>query len=318
MSQPRKPFLIGVFIFAGIALFVAGLLIMARDNVFSRPVEYVVYFTGALDGLDVGADVTYRGVKVGSVQDIRLSYDPKLKDVIMPVVIRITTDHGRKKHAGAQLNSSITQLIERGLRAQLQTPSFLTGKAIVALDIFPDQVGYVRDPSVVDLPVIPTVPSKIDQAADLLRDLVAGLKEVPVKETLLAVNQTLASVDKLVNSPDLQSGLAGFSQTVQNFAQISSELQKVLPSMLDNVQDGSDELKAALTDMRMAAHSAKQALEAMDELVVEGKRSIGPQSELQYEVLQALQNVAQASKALQRTAETIEQQPQSLLFGKKR
>ncbi len=166
--------------------------------------------------------------------------------------------------------------------------------------------------------MIPTVSSKIDQAADLLRDLVAGLKEVPVKETLLAVNQTLASVDKLVNSPDLQSGLAGFSQTVQNFAQISSELQKVLPSMLDNVQDGSDELKAALTDMRMAAHSAKQALEAMDELVVEGKRSIGPQSELQYEVLQALQNIAQASKALQRTAETIEQQPQSLLFGKKR
>jgi len=318
MSQSKKPFLIGVFIFAGIVLFAAGLIILARDNVFSKPVEYVVYFTGALDGLDVGADVTYRGVKVGSVQDIRLSYDGKLQDVIMPVVIRISTDHRRKNQTGSQLNNSIDRLIERGLRAQLQTPSFLTGKAIVALDIFPEQAGYVRDPGVVDLPVIPTVPSKIDQAADLLRDMVTGLKEVPVKETLLAVNQTLASVDKLVNSPDLQAGLAGFSQSVQNFAQISGELQKVLPTMLDNVQDSSDELKAALTDMRLAAHSAKQALEAMDELVVEGKRSIGPQSELQYEVLQALQNVGQASKALQRTAETIEQQPQSLIFGKKR
>lgn len=316
MSQSRKPFLIGVFIFAGIVLFIAGLLILARDNVFSRPVEYVVYFTGALDGLDVGADVTYRGVKVGSVQEIRLSYDPELNDVIMPVVIRISTDTGSKSHTGAQLNRSIKQLIDRGLRAQLQTPSLLTGKAIVALDIFPNQAGYRRDPSVVELPVIPTVPSKIDQAADLLRDMVSGLKEVPVKETLLAANRTLESIDTLVNSPELQAGLADFGRSLHSFAQISDELQRRMPSMLDNLEGSSAELKHALADVRSAAQSAKQALEAVDELAVEGQRSLGPQSELQYEVLQALQNVARASKALQRTAESIEQQPQSLIFGK--
>ena len=161
MSQSRKPFFIGLFLLAGVVLFIAGLLILARDNVFSRPSEYVVYFTGALDGLDVGADVTYRGVKVGSVQSISLSYDPNLNDVIMPVIIRINTEH-----KAAQLERSIKVLIERGLRAQMQTPSLLTGKAIVALDIFPDQVGYAREPSVVELPIIPSVPSRIDQAAD--------------------------------------------------------------------------------------------------------------------------------------------------------
>ena len=74
MSSKRKPLLVGSFIFAGILLFIGGLLLLAKDSFLNRPVEYVVYFTGALDGLDVGADVTYRGVKVGSVQDIRLSY----------------------------------------------------------------------------------------------------------------------------------------------------------------------------------------------------------------------------------------------------
>jgi len=69
-------------------LLVAGTLLLSRDSWFSQPSEYVVYFTGALDGLDVGADVTYRGVKVGTVREIRLSYDRQLGDVVMPVVLR--------------------------------------------------------------------------------------------------------------------------------------------------------------------------------------------------------------------------------------
>ncbi len=313
MSQSRKPFFIGLFLLAGVVLFIAGLLILARDNVFSRPAEYVVYFTGALDGLDVGADVTYRGVKVGSVQSISLSYDPKLNDVIMPVIIRINTEH-----KAAQLERSIKVLIERGLRAQMQTPSLLTGKAIVALDIFPDQIGYAREPSVVELPTIPSVPSRIDQAADLLRDVAQGIKDMPLRETLDAANSTIQAIERLINSTELNEGLSKFNATLHSFEQISGQIQQRLPSMLDNVEQSSDELKQALADISLAADSAKDALEEMNELVSEGRRSIGPQSELQYEILQALQNISQASKSVQRTAETLEQQPQSLIFGKKK
>ena len=51
MSESRKPFLIGAFLLGGVALLVAGLLLLSRDSLLSRPVEYVVYFTGALNGL---------------------------------------------------------------------------------------------------------------------------------------------------------------------------------------------------------------------------------------------------------------------------
>ena len=78
------------------------------------------------------------------------------------------------------------------------------------------------------------------------------------------------------------------------------------------------ELKEALVEVRHAAQSARDALQQMDAMVSDGRRSLGPQSELQYELLQTLQNLGQASKALQRTAESIEQQPQSIIFGKKR
>ena len=318
MSESRKPFLIGAFLLSGVAFLVAGLLLLSRESLLSRPVEYVVYFTGALDGLDVGADVTYRGVKVGNVQQINLSYDRTLNDVVMPVTIRINSDSARSKKKDRGFDHSIEPLIARGLRAQLQTPSLLTGKAIVALDFFPEQPGYIRDPHILDLPAIPTVPSRIDQIADVLRDLAKGLKQMPLKETLEAANKTLLAFERIATAPETQAGLHSLSVSLANFEKISQQLQQRLPGMLDNVHSGSVELKDALVDVRHAAQSARDALQQMDAMVSDGRRSLGPQSELQYELLQSLQDLGQASKALQRTAESLEQQPQSIIFGKKR
>ncbi|HZJ91711.1 MAG TPA: MlaD family protein [Thiopseudomonas sp.] len=318
MTESRKPFFIGAFLLGGVVLLAAGLLVLSRDSLLRSPVEYVVYFTGALDGLDVGADVTYRGVKVGNVRQINLSYDRALNDVVMPVTIRINAESARSKNTEGGFDRSIQRLVERGLGAQLQTPSFLTGKAIVALDFFPEQKGYIRDPHEIDLPAIPTVPSKIDQVANVLRDLVEGLKEMPMKETLEAANKTLLAFERLAAAPETQAGIQSLSVSLSNFEKISEQLQQRLPGMLDNVHSGSLELKDALGDVRYAAQSARDALQQMDGMVSDGRRSLGPQSELQYELLQSLQDLGRASKALQRTAESLEQQPQSIIFGKKR
>lgn len=317
MNETRKPFWIGIFLLSGLVLLIGGVLMLARDNVWSKPVEYVVYFTGALDGLDVGADVTYRGVKVGSVRDIRLSYDRKINDVIMPVVIRINTDTGTGANTGPQLDRSIARLLDRGLRAQLQVPSLLTGKAIVALDFFPGQAGYVRSNDVTGLTVIPTVSSRIDQLADLVHDLADGLRTVPLKETLEAANRTMLKLENLLGMPELENSVAGMSDLLGNLNTIAGQLEQSMPALLENLDGGSKELRQALTEVRQVAVGAQQALEGANQLVGEGRRSLSPASELQYELIQTLQNVSRASKSLERTAQAIEQQPQSLIFGRK-
>ena len=317
MNETRKPFWIGVFLLSGIVLLVGGVLVLARDSVWSKPVEYVVYFTGALDGLDVGADVTYRGVKVGSVRDIRLSYDRKINDVIMPVVIRINSGSATRPSTSPHLDRSIARLLERGLRAQLQVPSLLTGKAIVALDFFPGQPGYVRDEEVTGLVAIPTVPSRIDQAADLLRDLADGLRAVPLKETLEAANRTMESLDRLLSSSELEGSIGQFSALLGNLDAVARQLDQQLPVLLGNLNQGSEEFKQALTGVHQIADNAREVLDSAGRLVEEGQRSLSPQSELQYELLQTLRNISRASKSLERTAQAIEQQPQSLIFGRK-
>ncbi len=315
MSEPRKPFWIGAFLLSGIALLAGGLLLLGRDNWFSKPSDYVVYFTGALDGLDVGADVTYRGVKVGTVREIRLSYDRKLKDVVIPVVLRINPDAGRE---GQRFDRVVERLVERGLRAQLQTQSLLTGKAIVALDLFPDQNGYVREPHDLELPTIPSVPSRVDQAADVLRDLVDSLRELPLREMVVSANNTLQALERLSASPELQGGLVSLGQTLHNLESLTQQLQRQIPPILDNARQGSGELRTAIGDLRQAAQAATVALQQMQGLAGDTRRSLGPESEAQYQLLQTLEELGRASKALQRTAESLEQQPESLIFGNKR
>ena len=43
MTESRKPFFIGVFLLGGVALLAAGLLLLSRDSLLTRPAEYVVY-----------------------------------------------------------------------------------------------------------------------------------------------------------------------------------------------------------------------------------------------------------------------------------
>lgn len=315
MSESRKPFWIGAFLLSGLALLAGGLLLLGRDSWFSQPNDYVVYFTGALDGLDVGADVTYRGVKIGTVREIRLSYDAELKDVVMPVVVRIDPQVGRDGH---RLEGILGQLVERGLRAQLQTQSLLTGKAVVALDLFPGQKGYVREPHEIGLPAIPSVPSRVDQAATVLRDLVTSLRELPLREMVASTHRSLQALEQLSTSPQLRDSLLSLGRSVANLEGLTQQLQRQIPPMLDNARQGSGELRVTLGEIRRAAQGASSALEQVQGLAGDARRTLGPESEAQFQLLQALEELTRASKALQRSAESLEQQPEALIFGKKR
>jgi len=133
-----------------------------------------------------------------------------------------------------------------------------------------------------------------------------------------SANRTLSSIEKLTSSPDLQQGLGNLNSLLARLDRLSANLERQLPPLLDSAQSGSHDLGAAVADIRRAAEQAAQALQEVNALASDSRRSLGPQSEVQYEMLRALQELSQAGKALQRTAEGLDQQPQSLIFGKQR
>jgi paraquat-inducible protein B len=74
-----KPAVIGAFVLGGLGLGVVAILMFGGGQFFTRTVHAVAYFQGSVAGLEVGAPVTFRGVRVGAVT--RIAVNLNLKDL---------------------------------------------------------------------------------------------------------------------------------------------------------------------------------------------------------------------------------------------
>src|SRR5262249_57896171 len=72
MSKRANPTAIGAFVLGAIALVVFGLITLGGLQLFKKELPFVMFFGGDVGGLDVGAPVEIRGVKIGTVTQIRL------------------------------------------------------------------------------------------------------------------------------------------------------------------------------------------------------------------------------------------------------
>lgn len=74
MENERHYFLVGIFVIGGaLAICMFTLWLTSRDD--SQYRAYRIKFAESVSGLSNGSDVKFRGVKVGSVQDIRIDPD---------------------------------------------------------------------------------------------------------------------------------------------------------------------------------------------------------------------------------------------------
>ena len=80
---------VGAFVIGGLALLVAGIILLGGGRMFSDDIEYVLYFDGSVSGLNIGAPVVFRGVPMGQVTRISLEANPRDASVTIPVYIRL-------------------------------------------------------------------------------------------------------------------------------------------------------------------------------------------------------------------------------------
>src|SRR5690242_2285027 len=74
MSRGRRanPALIGAFVLGAVVLVGAVVVVWGSGRFFRNTKTFVAYFSGSVNGLNPGAPVKFRGVKIGSVTEIRL------------------------------------------------------------------------------------------------------------------------------------------------------------------------------------------------------------------------------------------------------
>lgn len=324
MSATVSKTAIGAFVLGAVALLVAAVLVLGSGKFFTREFTYVTYFDGSVKGLSVGSPVMFRGVKVGSVTNISIIVDQPRHQLKIPVIFTLDPAKFKGGRADFQRDSRTVESIvaEYGLRAQLQTLSFVTGQLIVALDFFPDKparfVGLNKDYS--EIPSIPTP----------LQDLRKTFEELPYRKIAENLNQAILGVNRLVNSIDakqathsIEAALRDTRTLVQNLngriGPLSESLTRAarftdatLLETREAMVEVRGEIKQILAGADKALEIARSALAQSEQTL----QSYSDDSRLMTDLDQTLRELRATARSLRQLSNYLERHPESLIRGK--
>lgn len=330
MSKKANPTLVGTFALAAIALTVAAIIALGNIKFKDNKFRCVAFFTGSLYGLDIGAPVTFRGVTIGRVREIRINFDKEQSNYIIPVYVDIeqTPDLGGDHVASwnpANIQRMMQQLISQGMRAQLKMSSLLTAKLYIDLAFYPDTEAHLHGTNA-GLIEIPTQASGLEQITQKLESLplneildktataLDGINRIinstETRNALKALDSTLTRLDTLLAhadtelpglTVDLKKGLANFSTLATTATSILRTADKELPLM-------SRDLQQLLTNLNGTATALTKTLNNIEQLTAKD-------STLTYQAASSLQEIEKAASSIRQLTEYLQQNPNALVFG---
>ena len=293
MRKEANKTVIGGFVVGAVILALAAVVIFGGGRWFgSRPL-YVMYFEGSVKGLDVGAPVMFRGVKIGHVKSISIKAEQKGKILRIPVVVEIDpkavdADHGLQ----ADPNAGMEMLIDSGLRAKLDIQSLLTGKLLVELGFFPDE-----EPRRVDspgkYPEVPTVASTVEKITQTVQN-------IPVEEIFKKLTASLTGIEKIVTSPDMADSLRNLNRTLKTleklFENLDNRTDRLTRSAQTTIHQAESLLRNVNDHLEPIAADTRSALQSANETLNRARKTLSLDSGIQKEMIVSIQEMADAMK----------------------
>jgi paraquat-inducible protein B len=263
VARKPNPTLVGAFILGGALLIIAAIAIWGSGRLFERRYRFVCYFPGSVNGLAVGSAVRYRGVQIGQVKGMRIRYEQAPDDMRIPVFVELSSKRLRELGATEELTSErIEALVGKGLRARLETESFVTGQLYVGLDFYPDSplnllhaLGY---------PEIPTIPTPLEEATKSLSSLLAQLKQADISGTARSLSSAVEGLNRIINTPAIGKTLAELPSTVASIRHLMQSADSGVGRVgetLDSRGPVFVQLQRALADVQRAAQAVRALAE---------------------------------------------------------
>jgi len=314
MSRKANPTLIGAFVVGAVALSVLAVIALGAGRYFHKTYEFVLYFSGSVNGLRAGAPVKFRGVEVGSVKDIRLQLDPGLEVGRIPVIVELDPAKITSRGYTSPILTDprlFRDAIDHGLRGQLQLESFVTGVLYVALDQFPNTaVNLVQRPGSGNYQYweIPTEPNSMEQARGAVSRILAKLAETDFESLVDSATRTVAGINHLVSSGELRAAIRSTARVTHQLGDAATSISRLATKL-----DGQVDSLAA--DVHLTATEARGAITRVDEVLSRTDATIND-SPTRYQLDRTLQEVSAAARSLRLLTGYLERNPRALLTGR--
>jgi paraquat-inducible protein B len=263
---------------------------------YTKNYHFVTYFETSIEGLSRASSVQIFGVQVGTVRDVGLVYDASTATMRA----RVSFDVQPERVTPGKTDDDITpdvmrQLVAKGLRVVLDSPSLITGQKVLSLQYVPgskkSEVGTEGDAM-----VVPSQAGGLDGITSALSDVAAKLDKIPFEEIGDNLNGTLASL----NSPDVRNAIAQLSGTMTQANDLVKKANAGATPLLAKLPEISEQ-------MQQAVERANAAL---------GSNGYGENSDMHHGLQQLLSEATDTARSIRLLADFLDRHPESLLQGR--
>lgn len=289
MSNNSNPnyFRLGVFVLAAIGVLLAVILIFGSGQIFKKSFYVETYIKQSVTGLDAGASVRFRGVKIGQVTMIGLSGDMYERD--LPFHDRRQYVVVRMQIFGDKVNEDqIGEFVKNNLRARVKSMG-ITGVNYVEFDFVSNaadspQLPYSWKP---EYPVIPSLPNQADEIISGIQKLIGALNEMNIDGTQKKLDALLGNLNVLMAGDG--KGNEGVIESVKQLNVIMARIAKVTDK---------DELSILMRELVGTMVALRQTV-----------------TSIQADTSATIENLKQASENLNEFSRIASQSPSSLIWG---
>jgi ABC-type transporter Mla subunit MlaD len=291
MDSNAGYFRLGLFVLIGIALVVGGILFFSSSAYKEDAFIIETVTLESAQGLDPGAPVKFRGVRVGHVRKIELAYvryrseiagaEQELGNaVILELGIRADALPGSDRR---DVRGAFKKAVEQGLRARISS-SGLTGPPYVELVFLnPKTSPPLALPWKPEKPYLPAGKGSVAQVMDAAVEIVESVREADVGKVITHADALVLKADKLIDDIQMPEIRAQALALVSELRESNKKLQEILtdPNIKATLRDlagtasslrgtaESPELKKFLADLPEISGRLKKTMEQINALLAD-------------------------------------------------
>ncbi|HKE00433.1 MAG TPA: MlaD family protein [Planctomycetota bacterium] len=333
MSTTANHWKLGLFVVAGVLLGFGTLLWLGRARLHRQVRPLVTFVDEAVQGLEIGAPLKFRGVTVGAVKALRIGPDRRRIEIEMNVFVDVVERLGISTEEAREIRA------RRDIRLQIAS-SGITGVKYVLMDYF-DPVRFPPPNLPFETPenYVPSTPSTmksletgltdsleklppaIERASTVLASLDATIVDLDVKGLRKRIDGTLERIDAAIVDADVKKLSGGVEVALTSLRETLDELRRVahsfdartegLQPLVARVDSATATIEAAIREARVGDTTA--SLRGATDGVADVSAVA---SSVQAELGSTFVNLRDAAASLRSLLRMLERDPQSPLFGK--
>lgn len=332
MSKKTSPVFVGIFTLIGLLLGAGALVLFGAGKFFEKTSGIALYFDKSANGLLVGSEVRFGGVRIGRVSSIRVLIDPKGNRKIIPVVVELSQRDlaaiGSTSGTGIDFASEagVAKAVREGLRARMKQQSLLTGQLYIEFDIVPDVPAFAYQPAVKpELPTVPTIGTEMDELISGVADGLRKFNSLDLGGVMKELRDVLANTKTQIAALDLKKindNVVGITADVRCFTG-SEKLAKAIERMdealvsIDALAKKADRgFDPLLEDLEKVVQQANVSLAKIEEASAEISKVTNPRAPTLLRLQTALDEVERSSRAIKELAADLKRNPNAVLLGK--